>query len=219
MPSGSQLGRVDALLESANVTSNYSTKAPFWLSALRTDGEIRRSPPKSDYRNRAVSLKKRYPARMFAVPRYAAGRQIPLLTPSQQFSPVVERELGRVEGTASIARVRHHHHLLDNESRHRRGYGRVASRFSTLPPYQVDVIIDRTYQNFYHAPPIPAIPEREYTSKFVSYCPLHLLRLFNCKFQLLPTQKGQILFFCLLRLHLWCQGTALIQSLLRSPPP
>ncbi|KAK6053047.1 hypothetical protein COOONC_09449, partial [Cooperia oncophora] len=53
------------------------------------------------------------------------------LPQANSFHPLWKENWAEViEGTASIARVRHHHHLLDNESRHRRGYGRVASRFS-----------------------------------------------------------------------------------------
>ncbi|KAK6014097.1 hypothetical protein OSTOST_20554 [Ostertagia ostertagi] len=133
------------------------------------EAEIRRSQVKTNYRNRATSMNKRYSAKVFAAPRYQRRRESSPLQSDQQLSPVVtvDRETSSVDGTASMIRIERLRQLMSQGDSHRRGFVRlpVAPLPSTpmLSPHQVNVIIDRTLQNLFHPPPIPPIPQQEFS--------------------------------------------------------
>ncbi|XGW08480.1 hypothetical protein V3C99_011090 [Haemonchus contortus] len=113
---------------------------------------------------------------MFAAPRYQRRREISVVRPfTDSFDPhapilTIDEETSRVDGTAEMLRIQRLQELMKKENL-RNGHGRgLVTPVVTPPPsppasspFGVDLIIDRTLQNPFFPPPIPPIPQREYS--------------------------------------------------------
>ncbi|KAK5980810.1 hypothetical protein GCK32_010142 [Trichostrongylus colubriformis] len=142
--------------------------APSWPLATRLEAQIRRSQVKTEYRNRATTTNNRLRFRTFAVPLYSVRDATTSSPPDTRLSPVLilDRQSGNVEGTASMIRDQRLRQLINEGGLYRRGsrsFAPLSPSPTTRSPYQVDLIIDRSFQKFFHPAPIPPIPQREYS--------------------------------------------------------
>ncbi|VDO75951.1 unnamed protein product [Haemonchus placei] len=156
--------------------SNNVTEASSSPITSQVKAAIWQSKFKSDYRRKPSSKSERYPARMFAAPRYTRRREISVVRPfTDSFDPhapilTIDEETSRVDGTAEMLRIQRLQELMkegNTRSGHSRGH--VAPIVTPPPPPSassplvVDLVIDRTLQNPFFPPPIPPIPQREYS--------------------------------------------------------